>query len=105
MEIRILSAEDVARALSMREAIAVRRTAFTQLSAGQVTMPQRLRLDTRAGCTLFMPAYLQRSGDCCVKVVSVSSDNPGRGLPSVTGVVVVLDSATAGGLLRPPSAS
>ncbi len=94
MELRILSAEDVERSLSMREAIALMRTAFAQLSAGQVTVPQRLRLDTRDGCTLFMPAYLRQTGDCCVKVVSVYGGNSARGLPSVTGIVVVLDSET-----------
>ena len=94
MEIRVLSAEDIARSLSMREAIVLMRTTFAQLSAGQVTMPQRLRLDTRDGCTLLMPAYLRQTGDCCVKVVSVYGSNPAQGLPSVTGVVVVLDSKT-----------
>src|SRR5262245_7163795 len=94
MEIRILSAEDVRHALSMREAIELMRTAFAQLSTGQVVVPQRLRLDTQQGCTLFMPAYLRQTGDCCVKVVSVYGDNPTRGLPSVTGIVVVLDSTT-----------
>src|SRR5438093_424668 len=99
-EIRILSADDVGRALSMREAIGLMREAFAQLSAGRASVPQRLRLDTARGCSLFMPAYLGRTGDCCVKVVSVYDGNPARGLPSVTGVVVGLDPDT--GLPRAP---
>src|SRR5262249_38261120 len=57
-------------------------------------MPPRSRLDTPQGTTLVMPAFVEETGDCCVKVVSVHDANRSRGLPPVTGVAVVLDSAT-----------
>ena len=44
MELRILSASDVRRALPMAEAIAGMKEAYAQLSAGQVDMPLRSRV-------------------------------------------------------------
>ena len=94
MEIRIISAEDVVKLLPMGEAIEVMRAAFAQLSAGKVNLPQRLHLDTQRGNTLLMTAYLEETDDCCVKIVSTYNDNPSQGLPSVTGLVTVIDAQT-----------
>ena len=94
MKIRILSAKDVFQLLPMREAIEVMRTAFAQFSAGKVNLPQRLPLETRRGTSLMMPAYLEETGDCCVKVVSIYNDNPSQGLPVITGLVMVIDPET-----------
>ena len=94
MKIRIISAEDVQQLLPMGEAIHVMRAAFAQLSAGRAVLPQRLCMDTKRGTSLMMPAYLEHTGDCCIKVVSVYDDNPSLGLPAVTGVVAVLDAET-----------
>lgn len=41
-----------------------------------------------------MPAWLGRSRDLAVKVVSVRPTNPGRGLPRIVGVVVLFDGKT-----------
>ena len=73
MKLRVLSREDVRRAVTMAEAIALVRDAFAQLSTGRATVPLRTRLDVpeHEGVTLFMPAYLADSGALAVKVVSV----------------------------------
>lgn len=94
MQIRILSASDVRAALPMPKAIEVMKSAFGQLSAGQVTMPLRTQLPTDTGVTLLMPTYLRQSRDLGVKIVSVYSDNPALGLPVVTATVLVLDPQT-----------
>ena len=70
------------------------REAFGQLSAGLARVPIRLRLDAEAGVTLFMPAYLQRTQDLGAKIVSFYGDNPRRGLPAISAVVLVFDSQT-----------
>jgi ornithine cyclodeaminase len=98
MKLRILSGADVHAALPMPAAIEAMRRAFGQLSAGQAVMPIRSRLHTEQGLTLLMPAYLRRSGDFAVKVVSVYNDNPAQGLPAVLGAVLVIDPNT--GLVR-----
>ncbi|MCK4450797.1 MAG: ornithine cyclodeaminase family protein, partial [Anaerolineae bacterium] len=60
MKLRILSREDVRRALPMRQAIEAMKGAFAQLSTGQADVPLRVALNVprHDGVTLFMPAYL-----------------------------------------------
>ncbi|MER3459382.1 MAG: ornithine cyclodeaminase, partial [Chloroflexota bacterium] len=94
MKVRILSQEDLRATLTMREAIPVVRRAFGQLSAGRARVPVRSRVETKEGVSLFMPAYLEESGDLAVKIVSVYSGNPALGLPTTSAIVVVLDAGT-----------
>jgi len=94
MEIRILSAQDVRLALSMPAAIDAMRMAFSELAGNVVQSPQRLAIETQAGVALFMPAFLQESQTLAQKIVSVFPGNSGRGLPTITGLVIVLDAET-----------
>jgi ornithine cyclodeaminase len=94
MQIRILTAADIRAALPMPKAIEAMRLAFGQFSSGQATVPLRGRLHTDKGVTLLMPAFLKRSRDLAVKVVSVFGDNPSLGLPTVSALVLVLDAET-----------
>jgi ornithine cyclodeaminase len=94
MQIRILTATDVRAALPMPKAIEAMKLAFGQFSFGEATVPLRGRLHTDKGVTLLMPAFLKRSRDLAVKVVSVFGDNPSLGLPTVSALVLVLDAET-----------
>ncbi len=94
MKIRILSAQDVESAWPMEKAVDVIRVAFGQLSAGRVTLPLRGQIATEKGLTFFMPAYLHQTQELAVKLVSVYGENFRLGLPSVTAIVLVLDSQT-----------
>lgn len=94
MQIRILTAADVRTALPMPKAIEAMKLAFGQFSSGEATVPLRSRLHTDKGVTLLMPAFLKRSRDLAVKVVSVFGDNPSLGLPTVSALVLVLDAET-----------
>lgn len=93
-ELRILSADDVRAALDMTAAIAAVRAAFVELSTGAAQVPLRLSLDAGACTTLVMPAFLPASRDLATKVVSVAPENARRGLPVVSGAVLVLDAST-----------
>ena len=95
-KIRILSEEDIRRALPMKDAIEVMKEAFRELSAGRVKMPARSHIDIPAhsGTALFMPSYADYFGKICVKVVNVFNTNPIKGLPSIQGVVCLLDGET-----------
>ena len=77
MKLRVLSASDVRRALPMRACVAAMKDAFAQLSAGEATVPLRTSLPVPAhdGATLFMPAYLARSGDSAAWI------SAGKGAP------------------------
>lgn len=94
MQIRILTAADIRSALSMTAAIDAVARAYGQLSAGKATMPLRSRLHTQKGVTLLMPAHLHETGDFAVKIVSVYTDNPKLGLPTVAATVLALDPET-----------
>lgn len=91
--LRVLSANDVVQALPMAEAIDGMKEAYAQLSAGQVTAPLRSHVDIPAhnGVSLFMPAYLTKSNDLTVKVVSVFPENRQRDEPVIYAAVLVLD--------------
>jgi len=94
--IRILSSEDVRRALPMSRAIEVVKGAFAQLSTAQADAPVRtaLEVERHNGVTLFMPGYLAADDQMAVKIVSVFNDNPAQGLPLIHALVVVVDAAT-----------
>ncbi len=78
----------------MPEAIDAMREAFSELARGQTQSPQRLVIATQVGTSLFMPAYLPTSEALAQKIVSVYPQNPARGLPVVTGLVIALDPNT-----------
>ncbi len=94
MQMRILSATDVQAAIDMPGAIEAMRDAFAAVSAGEATVPIRLGLETEHGVSLFMPAYLSKSGAAGAKVVSVNPGNAAAGLPVIHGVVLVIEATT-----------
>jgi alanine dehydrogenase len=96
MKLRILSNQDIRRALPMHQAIETMKRAFAQLSTGQADVPLRAVLDVprHNGVTLVMPGYLATDDQMAVKVVSVFNDNPTTGLPLIHALVVVVDATT-----------
>jgi len=78
----------------MPAAIEAMRDAFATLSSGGATVPVRLGLETEHGTSLFMPAYMQPSGQGGAKVVSVNPGNADAGLPVIHAVVLILDPVT-----------
>ena len=95
-KIRILSEEDIRRALPMKEAVAAMKEVFEAVSAGRVTMPTRTHIDIPAhnGTALFMPSYADCFGKIGLKVVNIFPANPKNGLPSIQGLVCLLDGQT-----------
>ena len=94
MNLQFLTEADVRAAIDMRQAIAAMREAFGQVSAGMARVPVRLRLEAASGVTLFMPAFLERSRDVGAKIVSFYPDNPARGLPAISAMILVFDNET-----------
>ena len=93
MKIRVLSCEDVRKALPMKAAIEETKRAFSRLSSGRVEMPLRTRVHVpeQDGVLLTMPAALLDDGEMAVKLVTVFGKNPARGFPLIHAVVLVLD--------------
>jgi len=94
--LRFFSADDVRKALPMAEAVEVMKRAFAQLSSGQAVVPLRTHLDVakHGGVALFMPSYLPNAAKMGIKIVTLFDGNPGRGLPRIQALIVVLDATT-----------
>lgn len=95
-KLRILAGADVRLAITMAEAIKAVKDAYVELSAGHAVQPPRtlIRVEKRDAVTLFMSAYLANSGGLGAKIVSVFPGNLRHGLPTIYGVVVVMDAET-----------
>ena len=96
MQLRLLTGADIARALPMPLAIEGMKRTYLHLSAGEVSMPLRSRVEIpqHAGATLTMSAHVCGDDALAVKVVSVFHNNPLRQLPLIYGIVLALDATT-----------
>jgi ornithine cyclodeaminase/alanine dehydrogenase-like protein (mu-crystallin family) len=89
-ELPVLSHDAVLAAVSPGEAIAAVRTALVRFHAGEWTMPPKVYLDSPPwGDFRAMPA--RGDGVALLKWVTSFPGNPERGLPTVTGLVVLSD--------------
>jgi ornithine cyclodeaminase len=93
MQLRILDAADVRRALPMPAAIEGMKAAFAQLSTGRSITPLRSHIEVQSsgGVTLIMPAYLPADDALAVKIVSVFPQNAARQEPTIHAAVLALD--------------
>jgi ornithine cyclodeaminase len=86
--------DDIRQAITITDAIQAARVAFEALATGAADVPPRPHLTTSGGSVLVMPAYGKNVGAIGVKIVSVTPDNASRGIPTVQGVVVLVDAPT-----------
>lgn len=94
MKLRLLTGDDVRRCLGMPRAIDLMGDAFAALSAGEVAVPQRIKIASDAGTMLYKPALSSALGLFVMKGVSVFPGNVQRQLPVTTGLLLVNDAAT-----------
>jgi ornithine cyclodeaminase len=96
MKLRIISRDEVKKAVTMAEAIETVKAAFAQLSKGHARVPIRTQLGVplHDGVTLFMPAYLEQTDELGMKMVSVFSGNIEQGLPTINAMVTLVDAET-----------
>jgi len=86
----------VVAAISPGLAVEATRVAFERHAAGEWTMPPKVYLDSPPGDFRAMPA--RGDGIALLKWVTSFPDNPKRGLPVVTGLILVSDAETGGEL-------
>ena len=90
---RIFDAEETASRLPYPGLADSLREVALAMSSGELQAPPRLVLPLQeGGVLLVMPASDQEIS--ITKLVTVHPHNPGRGLPTIQGEVVVLDAAT-----------
>ena len=86
----VFGPEDVRRAVPPREAYAAVRDAFLAYARGEWTMPPKVYVTNYpAGDFRAMPAL--GGGNALLKWVTSFPGNPARGLPTVTGLVLLSD--------------
>ena len=92
--IRVLSANDLRRLVSMPDAIGLMRNAFAELSSGKAIVPQRTNMEMHDenSRALVMPAYSPGAKRYSVKVVTLSNNNPTKNLPFIHGLLLLFDS-------------
>lgn len=94
---RILTAADQKRALTMPEAMEAVSHALIEYSAGRADSPIRTAIPVAGsgGTSLFMPALVEQAGGLGVKFVSVFPRNKEVGKQTIYGTVVLADVETA----------
>jgi alanine dehydrogenase len=90
--IPVISGEAVLSAVTPAQAIERTREAFVRHARGEWVMPAKVYLDSPPGDFRAMPA--RGSGVALLKWVTSYPQNPERGLPVVTGVIVLSDADT-----------
>ena len=91
--IPLVSGRDVERAVPPERALAAVRDAFVRFARGEWTMQPKLYVTNYpAGDFRAMPAL--GGGHALLKWVTSFPGNPSRGLPTVTGLVVLSDAET-----------
>jgi len=95
-QIRYLSRSDVASAgVEMSEIIEALETAFREHGEGRVEMPPKPGVHTRPEAFIHaMPAYVPALHSVGIKWVSGYPENQRRGLPYITGLLILNDEET-----------
>jgi ornithine cyclodeaminase len=93
-KIPIVSDDDVARLVSMKEVIEVNKEAFKALVTGKASVPDRIVLPVPQydGFTLFKPATFGNS--LGVKCISIRPRNADKGLPTVPATILTIDESS-----------
>jgi alanine dehydrogenase len=92
-ELRLIDHDQVLAAISPAEAIECVREGFKKYAIGDWRMPSKVYLDSAPhGDFRAMPAH--GDGLAIVKWITSFPGNPAKGLPTVTGLIIVSDSDT-----------
>jgi ornithine cyclodeaminase len=94
VRLRVLTAEDVERALDLDALVDALADSFTALSAGRVSMPPRTAVSTERGAVLLMGAHVEGRPSATAKLVSLFPHNPVGGAPTHQAAILVFDAET-----------
>lgn len=94
--IKFLSSTDIRKLISMEEAINAMQQAFASYSEGTSRVPQRYVSEIEGvGMDLFFkPAYNKSLGRIAVKILTQKTGGVVQGVPSIMGVILLLDMKT-----------
>jgi ornithine cyclodeaminase/alanine dehydrogenase-like protein (mu-crystallin family) len=91
--IRIISADDIRKALPMRNAIEAMKEAFIQISRNPAILTSRIHLSIpeHNGDSLVMPIYMPSNKKIGLKFITLFDKNPKQGLPLIHALVTIFD--------------
>lgn len=94
--IRLIKAGEIKRFYSMQQAIDAMHRAFSALSSGESFVPQRYisTLPTDEMIMIFKPAFVEKEQRVSIKILTQRESGNIPGIPTIQGVVLVLDSVT-----------
>ena len=94
--LRFVDRETVAASLPpLLEQVELAARVYRSLARGEVEVPPKIGVHPRPDAFLHaMPAYLRELDIVAMKWVSGYPDNPARGLPAISGVIVLNDAET-----------
>ncbi len=87
-----LNAGQIAQAANCGELMGAIEKAYDLEQSGSYTMPHRIHLEHQGNTLLYMPCFLESVFG--TKVLSLFPDNPKRGLPVISGLVLLNDTET-----------
>ncbi|HBJ2609898.1 ornithine cyclodeaminase family protein [Clostridium botulinum] len=92
----ILTAEDIKKVFTMRDAIEADKEAFRLYSTNKAEVPLRTNINIPKynGTSLFMPGYVEELDTAGIKIVSVFPENVKLGKPAVPAKMILLDGKT-----------
>ncbi len=89
---RYLSAEQIERAVCCEDLMNAVERAYAVEQAGSFHMPNRFHLDHQGNTVLYMPCFLERVFS--TKILTLVPNNSQRGLPVISGLVLLNDATT-----------
>lgn len=94
--VRIFSSEEIRQILTMREVIELMGKAFKGLSEEQYYIPQRYvnEIPGKQLSLIFKPAVDYKADRLSIKILTQNDSNSKSGLPSIMGMVMLLDAET-----------
>ena len=90
-DIKILNTGEIKNLISMGEAINAMEQAFASFSDGSSQVPQRFVSGFNNLDLFFKPAYNEELGRVAVKIITQKKDRNLQGVPTILGVVLLLD--------------
>ncbi|NFN87360.1 ornithine cyclodeaminase family protein [Clostridium sporogenes] len=92
----ILTAEDIKKVFTMKDAIEADKEAFKLYSNNKAEVPLRtnISIPKYKGSSLFMPAYIEELDTAGIKIVSVFPENVKLGKPAVPAQMILLNGKT-----------
>jgi len=93
-DIKMLNTEEIKSLMSMKEAINSMEQAFASFSDGSSKVPQRYISSIHKLDLFLKPAYNEKLGRIAVKIITQKKEGNLQGIPSILGVVLLLDLKT-----------